>query len=122
MINPLTTNTITGKPSSFHCGPEIQQMKLKQNTMKNPNGRRQTGWLYTSSAEELTIDHRAHIQLVVWAGLELGISRSQVQRPNHLATVLTTLPWAKFKRIVVLVGLINMNTKEYKIQKDAAAI
>ena len=28
MINPLTANTMTGIPSSFHCGPEIQQMKL----------------------------------------------------------------------------------------------
>lgn len=26
--NPLTANAITGKPSSFHSGLEIQQMKL----------------------------------------------------------------------------------------------
>ena len=31
---------VTGKPRSFHCGPEIQQMKLNE-------------WLYTSAAEEL---------------------------------------------------------------------
>ena len=28
MINPLIANTIAGKPSSFHSGPEIKQMKL----------------------------------------------------------------------------------------------
>ena len=37
--SPLTANTINGKPSSFHCGPEIQQMKLNKLTkqVKNPN-------------------------------------------------------------------------------------
>ena len=33
-------NTITGKPSSFHCGPEIQEMKLNNKwtkQVKNPN-------------------------------------------------------------------------------------
>ena len=38
--SPLTANTITGKPSSFHCGPEIQQMKLHnewEKQIKSPN-------------------------------------------------------------------------------------
>jgi len=52
-------NTITGKPSSFHCGPEIHQMKLNNNWMKqvikNPNWLEadQLGIYSTSAAEEL---------------------------------------------------------------------
>ena len=41
---------ITGKPRSFHCGPEIQRMKLNNNKLtkqdKNPN-RRETNQLAT---------------------------------------------------------------------------
>ena len=45
-------NKVTGNPSSLHCGPEIQQMKLynkinERNRLKIPTDRRQTSWLYT---------------------------------------------------------------------------
>ena len=52
MINPLMVNTIAGKPSSFHCGPEIKQMKLttnERNRLRIPTG----NWPDTSTAKEL---------------------------------------------------------------------
>ena len=33
-MNPLKADTITGKPSSFHCGPEIQQVQLNDKWTK----------------------------------------------------------------------------------------
>ena len=62
--NPLMVNTITGKPSSLLCQPEIQEVN---ETVKNPN------W---QEADQLAIYKRSQgieriqIQLVVRAGLE----------------------------------------------------
>ena len=51
-------------------------------------GRRQTSWLYTRAAEELSHeDYPEQIQLVVRARLELRISRFQVWHPDHWATL-----------------------------------
>ena len=54
------------------------------NRLRIPTGRRQTSWLCTSAAEELNLER---IQLVISAGLELGIARLQIRRPNHSATL-----------------------------------
>ena len=43
--------------------------------------------LYTTAPRSYIRDYQAQIQLVVRVGLELGVSRFQVQRLNHLATV-----------------------------------
>ena len=59
--NLLLAYTITAKPSSSHCGLEIQQMIL--NTLRLPTGRWQTSWLYTSTAKELNqmFIHEFHV-------------------------------------------------------------
>ena len=85
-------DTITGKPSSLHCGPEIQQMKLNNTwtkQVKNPNLQEadQLAIYVQVAPRTWTTDYLAQIQLVVRVALELGITRFQVQRPNHLATL-----------------------------------
>ena len=54
------------------------------NGLRIPTRRRQTCWLYTSAAEEFTLNQGLkQVQLVVGAGLELGISKFQIRRPDH---------------------------------------
>jgi len=55
---------------------------MKLDRLKIPTGKRLTSWLCTSAAAELNL---AQNQLVVRAGLELGITLFQVQRANHSA-------------------------------------
>lgn len=66
--NPLLAYTITGKPS----------------WLRILNSRRWTSSLCTSAAEESKL---WQIQLVVRAGLFLGIARFQVWHPNHSTTL-----------------------------------
>ena len=53
---------------------------MKLDRLKFPTGKRLTSWLCASAAAELNL-----AQLVVRAGLELGITRFQVQCANHSA-------------------------------------
>ena len=56
--------------------------------VRNPNGRRQTSWLFTSVAEKLISRlYREQIQLAVRVGHELGASELQVQRSYRSATL-----------------------------------
>ena len=60
----------------------------KLNKLRIPTGRMQTSWLCISAAEELNQARPGtNPQPVVRVGFELGISRIQVWRPNHLATL-----------------------------------
>ena len=43
----LLAYTITGRPSSLHCGPEINKQIDHNILLKIPTGGRQTSWLFT---------------------------------------------------------------------------
>ena len=55
--------------------------------LRIPTGRRQTSWLFTSTAEKLNQGLPGSNSTSVRAGLEPGISGSQRKRPNHWATL-----------------------------------
>ena len=99
-------NTITGKPSSLHCGPEIQQMKLNNKWMKqvkNPN------W---QQADQLAIykcswgvePGTTWLKSTLWSEQDLN-SRS----PDFKSSDLTTMP--RCLPNLVPVFLITSNTE-----------
>ena len=61
-------------------------MRTRAESPSIPTDRKQTSWLCTSAPQELN-QNLEQIQIVGRAGRELGITRFQVLRPNHSATL-----------------------------------
>ena len=79
-------NTIAGKPSSFHRGPEIKQVKLNNKSaeqIKSPNWQ-----LALDKCSRGVEPWTTWFKSSKWSERDLnsGSARFQVQRPNHSAT------------------------------------
>ena len=61
-------------------------MRTRAESPSIPTDRKQTSWLYTSAPEELN-QNLEQIQIVGRAGRELVVTRFQVRRLNHSATL-----------------------------------
>ena len=80
---------------------------MNRNSLKTPTGRRQTSWLFTKHAGvEFGATEDKSIQ---WqgGGLEPGTSGLQVQRPNHYATLASSISLNKNAKVVRLYKMIK---------------